>query len=133
MEIKFFYSSIIIKNIISTLANIVSEIKRAEENIRKNENEIRQLIQTISKLEAKKESALSLKDKISSVDICPECGQKVTEQHKKEIDKLKLELEEDEIIEETKEVMVITQNGFLKMLLRYAKLSKNYETGVKNG
>ncbi len=46
---------------------------------------------------------------------------------------VKLELEEDEIIEETKEVMVITQNGFLKMLLRYAKLSKNYETGVKNG
>jgi hypothetical protein len=46
---------------------------------------------------------------------------------------VKLELEEDEIIEDTNGMMVITQNGFLKMLLRYAKLSKNYETGVKNG
>ena len=41
--------------------------------------------------------------------------------------------ENTSIIEDTKDVMVITQNGFLKMMLRYAKLSKNYETGVKNG
>lgn len=46
---------------------------------------------------------------------------------------VRLELEKDEIIEDTKDIMVITQNGFLKMMLRYAKLSKNYETGVKNG
>jgi hypothetical protein len=46
---------------------------------------------------------------------------------------VELQLEEDEIIESTKEIMVITQSGFIKMLLRYAKLSKDYERGIKNG
>lgn len=54
---------------------------------------------------------------------------------------VELQVEESEItkdtrndlIKSTEEIMVITQNGFIKMLLRYAKLSKDYERGIKNG
>ena len=43
---------------------------------------------------------------------------------------IRMEIEEDEIIEETEEIRIVTQEGFLKMMLRYAKLSKDYERGI---
>ncbi len=62
------------------------KLKKFGENIRKNEVEIRNLIRALSKAESKKDSASVLKEKIRKVEVCPECGQKVTEEHKKEIE-----------------------------------------------
>lgn len=79
------------------LAKARSKIKELSEEIEKKEDEIRKLISVLSKLSAKKERAFALKEKISKVDICPECGQKVTEEHKKEIrEKANREIEDSE-------------------------------------
>ncbi len=43
---------------------------------------------------------------------------------------IRMEIEEDEIIEESEEIRIVSQEGFLRMMLRYAKLSKDYERGI---
>ncbi|MBU2496783.1 MAG: AAA family ATPase [Nanoarchaeota archaeon] len=86
-------------------AEIETRLKELSDNLNKKEEEIRQLIQTLSKIEVKKENALSLKDKITKVDICPECGQKVTEEHKHEINE-----RADKDVRETNEKMLEINN-----------------------
>ncbi|HIH51238.1 MAG TPA: AAA family ATPase [Nanoarchaeota archaeon] len=60
--------------------------REISESLKKAEIEIRNLLQVMSKAEAKKDAASSLKEKISRVTLCPECGQKVTSEHKFEIE-----------------------------------------------
>lgn len=67
-------------------SDLTAKIKDLNELARQKEVEIRNLIQASSKAETKKDSASELKEKITRVDVCPECGQKVTEEHKHEID-----------------------------------------------
>ncbi|OYT41257.1 hypothetical protein B6U80_01725 [Candidatus Pacearchaeota archaeon ex4484_26] len=78
------------------------KLVEVQQELEKKEGEIRNFIQALSKIEAKKDSAKELKEKIQKVDICPECGQKVTQEHKKKIEeKANKEIKEaDEKIQE---------------------------------
>lgn len=60
--------------------------KEISESLKKIELEIRNFLQVMSKAEAKKDAASSLKEKIARVTLCPECGQQVTSEHKSEIE-----------------------------------------------
>ncbi len=45
---------------------------------------------------------------------------------------VRLEIDEEEIIDNTEEMKIVTQDGFIQMLLRYAKIIKNFEKEYLN-
>ncbi len=92
-----------IREEVEALAKRKGEIS---ESLKQIEIEIRNFLRVMSKAEAKKDAATLLKEKIAQVTVCPECGQKVTAEHKLEIG-ARATREIQEVEEKISEIMTI--------------------------
>lgn len=121
------------------LEDVSKKLMEIEKDIKKRETEIRNFIQAMSRAEAKKDDAGILKEKIGKVDICPECGQKVTQEHKKEIEvkadreikEAEAKIEEIRVIkeqkEEEKDQMEIRDKELRELKMKTENLKEKYD------
>lgn len=106
--------------------NSVNElIKKHQQNLEEVQSKHMALTSRISVLESKKEQPTSLKEKITSLENCPTCLQRVSEEHKERISK-KTQYEIDDINREL-ESKIQQKEQTINELEREKNLLRNYE------
>ncbi|MDO8517092.1 MAG: AAA family ATPase [Nanoarchaeota archaeon] len=107
------------------LLNIANLLLKKKQMLEELNSRFLNINSKISVLESKKENALKLNDKVSSLENCPTCYQSVSPEHKDKMSKrTKFELED---IERELEPKIIEKTAILRDIEQIKELIRGYE------
>jgi len=104
------------------IENLLKEIKNKENELRFMSNTILEINKKISEFETRKKHSNETKEKISRIDQCPTCLQKVGEEHKKAIHE-----KEQKLIDELEENIKLHKEQEINAKKKVEELNKKQE------